>query len=174
MINIGVHSTPESLIFRADLGTELNTGSRVSIHPKVTGSWATTQSFDGNSDFYISGSFISNTESIYLNQVPGGIKNRISDKIRIDEEVLPTGSTLSPYRSVQQETYPSGSNPSVNYLEVAFSPTDQVNDDIIAQIGAFNLGDYIGDPRQISESGVTYPQLDTLRDALFYKIYKQL
>ena len=164
-----INSTPESLIFRADLGTELNTGSRVSIHPKVTGSWATTQSFDGNSDFYISGSFISNTESIYLNQVPGGIKNRISDKIRIDEEVLPTGSTLSPYRSVQQETYPSGSNPSVNYLEVAFSPTDQVNDDIIAQIGAFNLGDYIGDPRQISESGVTYPQLDTLRDAYFTK-----
>ena len=164
-----INSTPESLIFRADLGTELNTGSRVSIHPKVTGSWATTQSFDGNSDFYISGSFISNTESIYLNQVPGGIKNRISDKIRIDQEVLPTGSTLSPYRSIQQETYPSGSNPSVNYLEVAFSPTDQVNDDIIAQIGAFNLGDYIGDPRQISESGVTYPQLDTLRDAYFTK-----
>ena len=107
--------------------------------------------------FFLSGSFISNTESIYLNQVPGGIKNRISDKIKIDQEVLPTGSTLSPYRSIQQETYPSGSSPSINYLEVAFSPTDEVNDDIIAQIGAFNLGDYIGDPRQISESGVTYP-----------------
>ena len=164
-----INSTPDSLIFRADLGTELNTGSRVSIHPKVTGSWDITQSFDGNSDFFISGSFISNTESIYLNQVPGGIKNRITDKIKIDQEVLPTGSTLSPYRSVQQETYPSGSSPSINYLEVAFSPTDQVNDDIIAQIGAFNLGDYIGDPRQISESGVTYPQLNTLRDAYFTK-----
>ena len=164
-----INSTPDSLIFRADLGTELNTGSRVSIHPKVTGSWDITQSFDGNSDFFISGSFISNTESIYLNQVPGGIKNRITDKIKIDQEVLPTGSTLSPYRSIQQETFPSGSSPSINYLEVAFSPTDQVNDDIIAQIGAFNLGDYIGDPRQISESGVTYPQLDTLRDAYFTK-----
>ena len=164
-----INNAPDTLVFRADLGTELNTGSRESIHPKVTGSWATTSSFNSDSIFYVSGSFIQNTESIYLNQVPGGIKNRISDKIRIDQEVLPTGSTLSPYRSIQQETYPSGSSPSINYLEVAFSPTDQVNDDIIAQIGAFNLGDYIGDPRQISESGATYPQLDALRDAYFNK-----
>ena len=57
----------------------------------------------------------------------------------------------------------------INYLEVAFSPTDQTNDDIIAQIGAFNLGDYIGDPRQISESGYSYSQLDRLRDEYFTK-----
>jgi len=168
-----INSTPDDLVFRADLGTTLDTGSRTSIHPKVTGSWALTSSFvDGTSGFYLTGSWIQNTESIYLNQVPGGIKNRISDKIKIDQEVLPTGSTLSPYRSIQQETFPSGSSPSINYLEVAFSPTDQVNDDIIAQIGAFNLGDYIGDPRQISESGVTYPQLDALRDAYFTKYIK--
>lgn len=164
-----INNSPDTLVFRADLGTELNTGSRESIHPKVTGSWATTSSFNSDSTFYVSGSFIQNTESIYLNQVPGGIKNRISDKIKIDQEVLPTGSTLSPYRSIQQSVYPSGSNPSINYMEVAFSPTDQTNDDIIAQIGAFNLGDYIGDPRQISESGYSYPQLDALRDAYFTK-----
>lgn len=165
-----INSTPDDLAFRADLGTELNTGSRVSIHPKVTGSWETTQSFtDNTSTFFLSGSFSQNTESIYYNQVPGGIKNRIDDKIKIDQEVLPSGSTLSPYISIQQQTFPSGSDPSINYLEVAFSPTDQVNDDIISQIGAFNLGDYIGDPRQISESGVSYPDLDKLRDAYFEK-----
>jgi len=166
-----INSTPEELVFRADLGTELNTGSRESIHPKVTGSWAITQSFDGHSEFELIGNnlFIQNTESIYYNQTPGGIKNRISDKIRIVNTVIPSGSTLSPYRSVQQESFPSGSNPSINYLEVAFSPTDQVNDDIIAQIGDFNLGEYIGDPRQISESKTSYPQLDALRDAYFNK-----
>ena len=56
------------------------------------------------------------------------------------------------YRSIQQDSFPSGSNPSINYLEVAFSPQNQINDDIIAQIGDFNLGEYIGDPRQVSES----------------------
>ena len=40
-----INSTPDDLVFRADLGTELNTGSRTSIHPKVTGSWETTSSF---------------------------------------------------------------------------------------------------------------------------------
>ena len=165
-----INSTPDDLVFRADLGTQLNTSSRESIHPKITGSWDITQSFSSNdSSFYVKGDFIQNTESIFLNQVPGGIKNRISDQVKIVQEILPSGSTLSPYRSIQQSPFPSGSNPSINYLEVAFSPTDQVNDDIIAQIGAFNLGDYIGDPRQVSESGYSYPQLDALRDAYFTK-----
>ena len=164
-----INSTPLDLAFRADLGTQLITSSRTSIHPKVTGSWATTSSFRDDSSFYVQGNFIENTEEIYLNQVPGGIKNRISDQIKIDQEVLPLGDTLSPYISIQQSVFPSGSNPSINYLEVAFSPTDQTNDDIIAQIGAFNLGDYIGDPRQISESKNSYPALDALRDDYFKK-----
>ena len=171
-----INSTPQELVFRADLGTELNTGSRESIHPKVTGSWATTQSFatvaDGSSfglKTSISGSFLQNTESIYYNQTPGGIKNRVSDRIRIVDYNIPSGSTLSPYRSIQQESFPSGSNQSINYLEVAFSPQNQINDDIIAQIGDFNLGEYIGDPRQISESKRSYPALDKLRDEYFTK-----
>ena len=164
-----INSTPNDLAFRADLGTQLITSSRTSIHPKVTGSWVATSSFRDDSSFYVKGNFIENTEEIYLNQVPGGIKNRISDQIKIDQEVLPEGNTLSPYISIQQEVFPSGSNPSINYLEVAFSPTDQVNDDIISQIGAFNLGDYIGDPRQIAELGDSYPQLDRLRDEYFTK-----
>jgi hypothetical protein len=165
-----INITPNDLAFRADLGTQLITSSRKSIHPKVTGSWEITESFaSGDSMFYVSGSFVENKETIFLNQVPGGIKNRINDQIRIAQEATPSGSTLSPYRSIQQDSYPNGSNPSINYLEVAFSPTDQVNDDIIAQIGAFNLGDYIGDPRQITESGTSYPALDALRDEYFTK-----
>ncbi len=168
-----INSTPQELIFRADLGTELNTGSRESIHPKITGSWDITQSFSNNtSAFYLktgSDSWLQNTESIYYNQTPGGIKNRVSDRVRIVDTIIPSGSTLSPYRSVQQESFPSGSNPSINYLEVAFSPQNQINDDIIAQIGDFNLGEYIGDPRQISESKTSYPQLDALRDEYFTK-----
>ena len=158
-----LNSTPDDLAFRADLGTQLITASRKSIHPKITGSWAITQSFSNNtSDIFIfKDKFIQNREEIFLNQVPGGIKNRITDKIKIDQEVLPTGSTLSPYRSIQQQIYPSGSEPNINYLEVAFSPTDQTNDDIIAQIGAFNIGDYIGDPRQNLQSSPLSGSIDS-------------
>ena len=166
-----INSTPDNLAFRADLGTLLDTGSGISTHPKVTGSWEITQSFaSGDSYFHTSSnSYVTNYEEIYLNQIPGGIKNKITDKVHIANEIIPEGSTLSPFRSIQQNSYVSSSEYSINYLEVAFSPTDQVNDDIIAQIGAFNMGDYIGDPRQISESGYTYPNLDTLRDEYFKK-----
>ena len=166
-----INSTPDNLAFRADLGTLLDTGSGISTHPKVTGSWEITQSFaSGNSDFHTSSnSYVTNYEEIYLNQIPGGIKNKITDKVHLSTEVVPEGSTLSPFRSIQQNSFASSSENNINYLEVAFSPTDQVNDDIIAQIGAFNMGDYIGDPRQISESGYTYPNLDTLRDEYFKK-----
>ena len=34
----GINSTPDQQFFRAALGTQLDTGSRTSIHPRVTGS----------------------------------------------------------------------------------------------------------------------------------------
>ena len=168
----GVNSAPDELIFRADLGTLLNTGSRTSVHPKITGSAPfITSSFTNNSDFYINSSnFSINREYIHQDQVLGGIKNRVTDKITTNELIMPEGNTLSGIRSLQQLSFESASyTPNVDYMEVAFSPQDQINDDINSQMGYFNLGDYIGDPRQISESGYNYPNLDTLRDAYFEK-----
>jgi len=167
-----VNSAPNELLFRADLGTLLNTGSTISVHPKITGSSEfVTQSFASNSNFYISASnFIINKELIHQDQVVGGIKNRITDKISINDPILPEGSTLSSIRSIQQTSFQSSSyTPDVDYLEVAFSPQDQINDDINSQMGYFNIGEYIGDPRHISQSGRNYPDLDTLRDAYFNK-----
>ena len=166
--------TYNQLIFRADLGTLSFTGSRTSIHPKVTGSWQVTSSFDSTSDFFISEeSFSSNTEYVYLNQVPQGIKNKVSDKISIFENIIPSGDTLSSQESLQQYSYLTQSTtPDADYLEVAFSPSNQINDDITAELGNFNIGDYIGDPRQLSESRTNYPDLDKLRDQYFLKYTK--
>ncbi len=164
--------TDNELLFRASLGSTLNTSSRSSIHPKITGSSNyVTQSFSSDSNFYLSASnFIENKELINQDQVAIGIKNRINNKISIDNNVTPEGNTLSPFRSIQQETLSSSSyNPTANYLEVAFSPQDQINDDINSQMGYFNIGEYIGDPRHISQSGYSYPELDTLRNAYFDK-----
>ena len=193
-----LNSTPNELFFRADLGTQLDTGSTTSIHPRVTGSSVQiTQSFTNNSSFFISNKrFVTNKEFIYQDQVVAGMKNRITEKVILksgslaeapygyrigvtdrDGDVLPeqgriTASALSPMRSLQQFSYTSQSyTPNVNYLEVAFSPSNQINDDINAQLGYFNIGDYIGDPRFISSSDKTYPDLDRLRDAYFEKYY---
>jgi hypothetical protein len=175
-----INSSPNELIFRADLGTISDTLNRNSIHPKSTGPLVyVTSSFNSDNNFYLSNnSFITNKETINQNQLISGIKDRVTDKIQIKSNTLTpniSGSNdniqiLSPLRSIQQDynTSESFSN-NINYLEVAFSPQDQINNDIISQLGNFNLGNYIGDPRQISSSYNTYPDLDKLRDEYFEK-----
>jgi hypothetical protein len=169
-------SSAEDLLFRAPLGSDLitNIGTLTSIHPKITGSYI-TNSFSGNSNYTIGSNmtFYPQTEYYYYDQPAVGIKNRVSEKIRVAEEVLPTGDTLSAYRSIQQ-IYPQSESYTrdVNYVEVAFSPQNEINDDINSSMGYFNIGDYIGDPAQFAQSGSSYPPLDKLRDTYFEKYYK--
>jgi hypothetical protein len=160
------------LAARLPLGGDLYTGS-TSVHPKITGSWATTSSFASNSTFYISdNSFKPNVEARFLNSPVIGLKGRVTDKIQIISSSLPTGSVISPYISIEQ-SYPSlgSESPDVNLLEVAFSPQNEINDDIINSLGYFNIGEYIGDPRQVSSSATTYPDLDTLSNNFFQKYF---
>ena len=167
-----INSAQNELIFRASLGGELYTGS-VSIHPKVTGSWATLNSFPTDSDFTITeGNFAVNREYVFMDQPAVGIKNRITDKIRQVDLNLPEGTQqLSNIRSIQQEPTETDDTytDTVNQVEVVLSPTNQINDDIIDSIGYLNIGEYIGDPRQIASGSTSYPDLDALRDEYFLK-----
>ena len=155
-----------------------------SIHPAVTASsdLLISQSFGNNSTYqiinYDSGQpfgshLIGDTEFYYFDQPASGIRNRVSEKIKYPGLSLPLGDTLSPYRSVQQN-YPSERNytKDINYVEVAFSPQNEINDDINSTFGYFNIGEYIGDPRQMSESYYSYPELDNIRNSYFEKYYK--
>ncbi len=98
-----LNSSPNELAFRVPLGGELYTGS-ISIHPKITGSWVTTSSFISDSNLYFNSTptFISNKEYFFYDQPIAGIKNTISDKIRIENNVIPEGDTLSPFMSLSQ------------------------------------------------------------------------
>jgi hypothetical protein len=169
-----LNSSPNQLAFRLSMGGELYTGSR-SIHPKITGSWIATSSFatDSTASFTITPTFIPNTEYFFYDQPVIGIKNAISDKIRLEDNTLPAGDTLSAIRALaQQPSVSSSYTPNTNLLEVAFSPQDEINDDIMSQIGHFNIGEYIGDPRLRSSSATSYPDLDNLRNAYFEKYTK--
>jgi hypothetical protein len=170
-----------------------------SLHPSITGSNINliTASFvisnptDNPSNLYPSQSsyfirdnqespsdlgnyLIDNEEIYYLDQPAVGIRNRITDKIRIESSSLPSGNTLTPYINVQQK-YPQSESYTrdVNYLEVAFSPQNEINDDISSTLGYFNIGEYIGDPRQISESSTSYRDLNKIRDEYFQKYFSK-
>ena len=161
---------PDELVFRAALGGELFTSS-ISIHPKVTGSQATTSSFSGTSNFYYASTptFIPNIEVTFYDQPAVGIKNAVSDKIKIGTTDV-YGTVLSGLNTLQQNYAVSQSyTRDVNYLEVGFSPQNEINEDINSQIGYFNIGEYIGDPRRISDDNYKYPALDQLSTDYFKK-----
>jgi hypothetical protein len=173
---MGSQDSLNSLIFRAPLGSvlDISGSTRTSIHPSIT-AFPPTQSFFfiGSSNYKLSGSyqFLPNKEVMYLDQFPAGIKNIISSKIKIEDTVLPGENVLSPFRSLQQNYSVSESyTRDVNYVEVAFSPQNEINDDITSQLGYFNIGDYIGDPRQLVNTNVTeYPDFNKIRDYYFQK-----
>ena len=160
------------LAFRLPLGGDLYTNSG-SVHPRATGSWAITSSFISSNNATLTNvTFKPNTETRFLNSPIIGLRGRVTDKIQIVSSSLPTGSVLSQYISLEQSYPVSGSeSPDVNMLEVAFSPQNEINDDIISSLGYFNIGEYIGDPRQVSSSATSYPDLNVLSNNFFQKYF---
>jgi len=172
---IDYSSSVENLVFRAPLGSDLNknTGVLISTHPKVTGSLTTTSSFPSSNNNYEIGSaikFPSNVGFVYQDQPSVGIKNRISEKVKIDTLITASGNTLTPYRTIQQRYAQSESyTRDINHVEVAFSPQNEINDNINSSFGYFNIGEYIGDPSITSESVTSYVNLDNIQDTYFKK-----
>lgn len=170
VMNPGSTEQSEFLAFRAALGGELYTAS-ISIHPKVSGEQTTTSSFVGTSNYYITGSttFTPNVSTVFYDQPAVGIKNAVSNKVKVGTTNL-YGTVLSGLNTLQQNYAVSQSyTRDVNYLEVGFSPQNEINEDINSQFGYFNIGEYIGDPRLISESNYRYPALDALSLDYFKK-----
>ena len=154
-----------SLLFRASLGSELYTNTS-SVHPSYT----ITSSFSSGNLFSYTGSytFQPNVETIYYNEPNTGLLNRVSNKIKIQSNNLPNENVLSPLRSLSQTVAISESySRDNNLLEVGFSPQNEIDTDIIGQYGYFNLGEYIGDPRQSANK--TYSDLEALNDSYFKK-----
>ena len=174
-----------NLLYRLPLGSELeNSGSNgdntiYSVHPAATGSVTPTASFLGTGSSTVSYGLIKNfttnsfePENYYsLKVAPNmGAYNAVDDKIRITNNPITSGSTLSPYTSIQERLQ----NPytlNTNNLEVAFSPQDSIDKDIVDQLGYFNIDDYIGDPK-LAESS-SYQPLEELKNFYFQKYTKQ-
>jgi hypothetical protein len=167
------------LFFRAALGGELFTASS-SIHPRAGGFGKVNSFTSGNGFTIVSGSFTPNYEIALVDQVLSGVRNRVSDKIKQGNLVMPSnstefsnipiGSVLSSTTSLQQRLQVSQSfSRDVNYLEVALSPQNEINDDINATYGYFNIGEYIGDPVNYTSTATTYPLLENLKNSYFIK-----
>ena len=63
--------------------------------------------------------------------------------------------------------------PDYEDLGVFFSPTNEINEDIIYQLGAFRLDDYIGSPLPSTQTASNYEDLKTLKDIYFKRVNKR-
>jgi hypothetical protein len=168
----GVTGSYDNLIFRLPLGSELDnnlsSSNLTSVHPSYTASFI---SASVTSSIAIIGSLANTTydinhETFLINAPNVGNFTEIDEKVRIADPNLIPGDVLTPYISIQKpEIYPYSTD--LNVVEVAISPQDSIDADIIDQLGSFNIDDYIGDPR-LAASG-SYPALTDLRNFYFKK-----
>lgn len=156
-----------NLIFRLPLGSELDNNIQeyiTSSHPSkiesfIIGGVSSSYAIVFNTQ---SISYEPNIEYYLINNPNTGGSTESNQKIKIIESELIDGNTLSYSNSIQKKNLNQINNS--NNLEVAFSPQNSINDDIIKQLGNFNIDEFIGDPR---EKGLTkYKELEKLK--LFY------
>ena len=182
--------------FRAPLGNEMESmftssysssysESMQSMHPAVqgqapiliTGSFWNPTTSTTSSEYrvlYYENSSLrtfskTNTEVYFLDQPAIGFRNRISDKIQL-RDGDDYGNILSNRISIQQDYQISRSyTENINNLEVAFSPQDEVNDDIIASFGYGVIATAIADPRFVLSPDSYYPKLKEIAASYFEK-----
>jgi hypothetical protein len=93
----------------------------------------------------------------------------VSDKVRIDSGSV-EDNILSPF--ISAETSPQDRQPNdYSDLGVFFSPTFEINEDIVYTLGAFRMDDYIGDPQDYTSG--SYPDLASLKDQYFKKVERR-
>jgi hypothetical protein len=154
----------DNLIFRFPLGNDLYTN-----FGNVTGS---QPNLNSNYFLYFNGTwqpsdYVYFTEQYYTQPAVGGYSVPNTDKIRIESQTLAT-NRLQLAKSVVYNNPTSSRTNDIHLTQVGFSPQDQINNDIIAQLGTtYNLDQIIGDPRYSDLN--YYPGLETLQEDYFEK-----
>ena len=113
-----------------------------------------------------SGSAGDTTYYALLNEPNVGAITTVNDKIRVVEQNLVTGSTLSPFITITQPQL-NPFTPDLPYVDVSLSPQNSIDYDIINQLGYWSIDDYIGDP--LDANSTFYQRLATLRNYYFKK-----
>ncbi len=184
-----ITSSYYNLVYRLPLGNyDFISGSDgdnivTSVHPMVTGSYAPTGSFLGTGSSTVNYGVITNfttnsfkSESkIDLIQGPDmGAFTLNENKIRVTNNEIISGSTLSAYVSVQENVLSSSHidyTADLDIAQIAVSPQDSIDRDIENQMGWFDIDTYIGDPK--NSGSLTYPGLEELKKFYFQKYYKK-
>jgi hypothetical protein len=91
-----------------------------------------------------------------------------SEKVRIDQGTI-EDNILSPFNKLETSVLDRQA-PDYPDLGIFFSPTHELDEDIIYTLGSFRMDDYIGDPLPSAQSSSNYNDLKTLQKFYFQKV----
>ena len=114
----------------------------------------------------ISGSTGNTSYYALLNGPNVGAITAVNKKVRVIEQNLVTGSTLSPFITITQPQL-DPYTPDAPYVDVSLSPQNSIDYDIINQLGYWNIDEYIGDPKEAASP--EYKVLANFRNYYFKK-----
>jgi hypothetical protein len=171
-------SAYDELSARFPLGNDLYiynhtlTGSVYSVQPNykersvIAGATDKSASFVG---FPNEVNYTSNDEE-YVTDSPNMVySNPVNQKVRIVDNLI-TGSVLSPFIRLEDETQ-IYTTKDVHYIDASFSPSNELNKDIIGQYGnSIDIDQYIGDPRD--DYNKEYPNLVSFNKEYYEKYFR--
>ena len=94
-----------------------------------------------------------------------------SEKVRIDEGTIP-GNVLMHNKNLETSTL-DRQPPDYEDLGIFFSPTEEINEDIIYTLGSFRMDDYIGSPLPSAQSADVYKDLADISDVYSKKLRRK-
>lgn len=95
-------------------------------------------------------------------------KSMTSEKVRIDTGII-DDDILLPFKSSETSTLDRQPQ-EFSDLGIYFSPTTEINEDILYTLGSFRMDDYIGNPLPSAQSSSQYTDLKTIKDYYFKKV----
>ncbi len=164
----------DNLIYRLPLGSELDNNTEqylYSVHPSQIPSFIDGVLLSSRAELYnyTETAYEPNYEKYLINVPNGGSFIESNEKIKIIETKTLPDNVLSPNVTIVKKlTYEQVKNSS--NIEIGISQQNSINDDIIKQLGNFNIDDYIGDPKDGDKE--SFPSLDKLRNFYFQKYNK--
>jgi len=160
-----VSSSYENLILRLPLGSNDKRDSG-SFHPNINVNY-----LGGGTSSMTTQTFEEVVEEHYTPTPDTVGISTTSEKTRIDTGTI-DDDWLSPTRKTETSTL-DNQPPDYEDLGVFFSPTNELNEDIIYTLGAFRLDDYIGSPLPDQQKASTYKDLATIKDIYFKKVERR-
>ena len=163
-----ISSSYDNIVLRLPLGSNDQENSS-SFHPNIDVSFLGMD--DGVSSSMASQQWEEVIETHFLPTPDTVGISTTSEKVRIDEGTI-NENILSPFKKLETSTLDRQPQ-DFEDLGIFFSPTNEINEDISYQLGAFRLDDYIGSPLPSEQTSSFYTDLKDIKDIYFKRVKRK-